>query len=239
MQQAPRLPVPGRRLRVLVANEEGQHLDVLARLVDTLGEDVVARARRIDDAAHLARQAAADVALVGLGRGESSEHALGLIAEIVRGEHCPVVVVSRSENPRFLARAARLGIYAHTTRLDPVALRSAIDVALQRFAQHTQMKQVASGQLLIERAKGVLMERYGLDDRGAFELLRRQSRNSNLKLAAGAEMVVATHRLLPAAPSRRSRRFLPDKASGVISTLICGLTTYQLAVNEFLPSLAS
>jgi AmiR/NasT family two-component response regulator len=53
---------------------------------------------------------------------------------------------------------------------------------------------------LIGQAQGILMERYDLDQDRAFEVLRRYSRDSNVKLREVAQLVVDT-RQLPDTPS--------------------------------------
>src|SRR6185503_617503 len=157
---------------------------------ESIGAEVVARVMRVEDVARVAAEEAVDLALVGLPRGESGAHALGLIGQLVHGGLCPVVVMTDIDDPAFLAEAAAAGIYAHTVQLDPIPLRSAIDVALARFEEHAQMKSVMARRLVIERAKGVLMERYDLDEHAAFEMLRRETRSAHLKLAEAADLVV-------------------------------------------------
>jgi GAF domain-containing protein len=48
----------------------------------------------------------------------------------------------------------------------------------------TQLQVALDSRVLIEQAKGVLMERHRLDDRAAFIRLRRQARSSSRKLIA-------------------------------------------------------
>ena len=110
-----------------------------------------------------------------------------------------------------ITKAAALGIYAHTTRLDPGLLRGAVDVAMRRFQEHADLNLVMNRRALVERGKGVLMERYGLDERGAFDMLRGEARANNLRIADAAERILGSHRLLPTEP-RRSRRRLPRRA---------------------------
>jgi response regulator NasT len=184
-------------MRILVANEHPPQLEVLASAVEDLGEEVVAREARVDQVAEMAASEAADLALVGLPSGDSTEHALALIAELVAGGVCPVVVVTPSADPDFLADAVALGVYAHTSDLSPTPLRSAIDVAFRRFGDHEHTKAALEKRTLIERAKGILMERYGLDEHEAFHMLRREARNENLRLTAAAELILQGHRLLP------------------------------------------
>ena len=50
---------------------------------------------------------------------------------------------------------------------------------------------------MIERAKGILMERHAIDEDHAFEMMRAHARSTNRKLTTIAEAVVDGHRLLP------------------------------------------
>ena len=53
----------------------------------------------------------------------------------------------------------------------------------------------------IGQAQGILMERFGLDEAAAFEVLRRYSQDHNIKLRDVAENLVTTRKL----PSIQSR----------------------------------
>jgi response regulator NasT len=50
---------------------------------------------------------------------------------------------------------------------------------------------------VIERAKGILMERHSVDDRRAFELLRDHSRSGGRRVVDVAQSVLDGHALLP------------------------------------------
>ena len=50
---------------------------------------------------------------------------------------------------------------------------------------------------ITERAKGILMERHGIDEEAAFNMLRDQARRTNRKLVDLADAVVSGHPLLP------------------------------------------
>jgi hypothetical protein len=69
-------------LRVLIANEKRDRLELLANVVIGLGHDVIAREIYVKEVGTVTARERPDVALVGLG--ESSAHALELISEIVR-----------------------------------------------------------------------------------------------------------------------------------------------------------
>jgi GAF domain-containing protein len=54
-----------------------------------------------------------------------------------------------------------------------------------------QMEQAMASRAVIEQAKGVLMGRHALDEKEAFDVLRRQSQNRNVKLRTLAAEVVS------------------------------------------------
>lgn len=56
---------------------------------------------------------------------------------------------------------------------------------------------------MTERAKGILMERHGVDEQAAFTMLRDAARRSNRKLMDVAESVVESRALLPRDPPDR------------------------------------
>ena len=75
---------------------------------------------------------------------------------------------------------------------------------LRRFAEYHDLQGAFGRRALIERAKGILMERHGIDEASAFEMLREQSRTANRKLVDLATAVVDGHRLLPRDPQPAS-----------------------------------
>ena len=77
---------------------------------------------------------------------------------------------------------------------------------LRRFAEYHDLQGAFGRRALIERAKGILMERHAIDEASAFEMLREQSRTDNRKLVDLAAAVVDGHRLLPRDPQAPRRR---------------------------------
>ena len=69
-------------------------------------------------------------------------------------------------------------------------------VALARSINDVQLATALESRTVIGQAVGMLMERYGLDEGRAFDVLRRLSSQQNTKLRELAAQVVAT-RVLP------------------------------------------
>jgi response regulator NasT len=185
-------------LRVLIANERKDRLALVAPIVAALGHEVIAREIDIEDVGAVTARERPDVALVGLG--ESSEHALGLIDKIVREAACPVIVLLHAPDREFIREASKRGVFAHINDADVDDWQSSIDIVLRRFAEFHDLEGAFGRRALIERAKGILMERHAIDENAAFELLRDQSRRANRKLVDLAGPVVDGHRLLPKSP---------------------------------------
>ena len=186
----------GQHLRVLIANQRPQALDLVTNLVQALGHDVVARELEVEDVGELTRRERPDVALVGLG--ESSEHALQLIGRIVHEAACPVIALLEQTDTAFVNEAAKRGIFAYITDSDPEQLQSALDIVLRRFAEYHNLEGAFGRRATIERAKGILMAVHGVDEQEAFEMLRSHSQRNGRKLVDLADAVVHSHRLLVA-----------------------------------------
>jgi AmiR/NasT family two-component response regulator len=181
-------------LRVLIANEKRDRLELLAQVVIGLGHDVIAREIYVREVGTVTAREQPDVAIVGLGL--SSEHALELIAEIVREAACPVIALLHANDPAYIRKAAKRGVFAYIIDGTPEELQSAIDITLQRFSEYQNLQGAFGRRAIIEQAKGILMARHAVTADKAFAMLRAHSQHNGRKLADVAAAVVESHLLL-------------------------------------------
>jgi AmiR/NasT family two-component response regulator len=181
-------------MRILIANERRDRLELLARVVAGLGHEVIARSIDVREVAAVTAREHPDVALVGLGL--SSDHALELISEIVREASCPVIALLSTKDPAYVREAAKRGVFAYIVDTTPEELQSAIDITLQRFSEYHNLQGAFGRRALIEQAKGILMARHGVNADKAFELLRDHSQHNGNKLADVATSIIDSHQLL-------------------------------------------
>jgi len=189
-------------LRVLIANERRDRLALVAPIVAALGHEVIAREIDVDEVGPVTARERPDVALVGLG--ESSQHALVLIESIVQEAYCPVILLIHEPNPSFIREASRRGIFAYITdgvegdgEDDAHDWQSSIDIVLRRFTEYHELEGAFGRRAVIERSKGILMERHSIGESAAFDMLREHSRTTNRKLIDISSAVVDGHALLP------------------------------------------
>ena len=191
-----------RGLRVLCADEDEAALRETAAILRELGHEVTEFAIGTAEVADAIAREDPDASVVVVHNDD--EHALGLIDEIVSFSSGPVVALLDDEDPEFIREAADRGIHAYARPIEPDAVQSALEVAMRRHAEQSkltvtvsQLENALERRAVIERAKGILMERHSADERAAFELLRAKARSSNRSVVDLAQAVLDGHSLLP------------------------------------------
>jgi AmiR/NasT family two-component response regulator len=192
-----------RALRVLLANEREEDLRRLADVLDRLGHEVTPFAVSVSEAVELIAREDPDVAFVVFDGDD--EHGLALLSETVEYASGPVLVTLRAtESPSTVARAADMGIAGYVDSWEPQDVQGAIEVALRRHRESErltekveQLESALERRAVIERAKGILMERHGVDEREAFARLRDHARSGGRRVVEIAQAVLDGHALLP------------------------------------------
>jgi AmiR/NasT family two-component response regulator len=196
-----------RSLRILLANESEDDLRMLGDVLDGLGHDVIPFAVSVGEAIELIAREDPDIAFVVIDTDD--EHALALISETVEFASGPVLVsVREAKDPQLIARAADMGITGYVDSWEPHDVQAAIDVAVRRHREESrlsekveQLQTALERRTVIERAKGILMERHQIDEREAFERLREVARSGGRRVVDVSQAVLDGHSLLPKQPS--------------------------------------
>jgi AmiR/NasT family two-component response regulator len=182
-------------LRVLVADEAQERLKRTAATVLELGHVVVAREIDVSRVGEATRRERPDVALVQLDQNQA--HALELISQIVEEAACPVIALIDAEDPDFVREAAERGVFAYIADAEQDELQSSLDIVLRRFREYQSLEGAFGRRALIERGKGILMERHQIEEDQAFEMIRAHARRRGRRVVEVAEAVVDGHLLLP------------------------------------------
>jgi AmiR/NasT family two-component response regulator len=193
-----------RALKVLLADLDEGALRIAAALVRDLGHEVTEMAIGVQEAAEVIARDDPDLSIVVVY--DDDAYALDLIEEIAEYARGPVIAMVEKEDPDFVGAAARRGIYAYAREGMADSIQAAIEVAMRRHAekrhlveQVERLESALERRAVIERAKGILMERHNIGEREAFDRLRAHARSHNRTVVDVAASVSEGHALLPKA----------------------------------------
>jgi response regulator NasT len=181
---------------VLVANEQQDRIAVLTPLIAALGHELIVRDLTADSAVAVVERDRPDIAVVATGGGRGQM--LDIIDRIVGHGVCPVIVLLREDDPELVHEAAVRGVFAYIVDGDRVdEWRNWLEIVVRRHAELRNVEAASAARAVLERAKGILMERHAIDEAAAYAMLRDFARANNLRLADVASSIERVHRLLP------------------------------------------
>ena len=191
-----------RALRIAVADDETEMQEYFRDILPRLGHEVVCAADR--GRALLEQCLALHPDLVITDIKMPDMDGIDVAAEICRAELVPIILVSAYHDPELIERAAAQQVLAYLVKpIKQADLEAAIAIALRRFEEfHTlrreasDLRQALEDRKLIERAKGILMKKAGLDEQEAFRRLQKIASNKNLKLVEIARMILTADEAL-------------------------------------------
>ena len=110
-----------------------------------------------------------------------------------------VVMLTAFSQPELVERANGAGVMAFLVKpVDPSDLRPAIEVARSRFAEKVSLTaelgdlaDKLAARKAIERAKGILQSKYGMDEGASFRWLQKAAMDGRMSMDAVATVVIA------------------------------------------------
>ena len=186
--------------------------------LEKMGHIVVAQAADADQAEAFFREKQPDLVLTDI-RLNSSD-GLALAQRLLKIRPCPILVVSAYGDKELIGRATSVGVFGYLIKpVSDEALAAQIEVAVARCREHSVLvaeKQALTQSLehrkLIDRAKGILMQRANLTEAEAHKRLQQESQKRRISAGTGQE----DHRI---GRDPRRRRSLAPTASAVASAI--------------------
>jgi response regulator NasT len=205
--------VPPRALRILIAEDESVTALGLEQDLRSLGHTVVGIAADGVTAVSMAKTLGPDLVLLDV----KMPHLSGLeAAERIHEEHpVPMIIITAYSDAEMLADAVKIPIFHYLVK--PVSapqLAAAIAVAEARHRDWIEQREEADDlkrrledRKVIERAKGILMEREGVSEGAAYKILQRTSQSRNMTMADLSRSLLAAEELMhPATRPAQQRR---------------------------------
>lgn len=190
------------KFRVLIAEDEALVAMGLAAMLENLGHEVVGKARNGKEAIDLAERTQPDLIITDIKMPVMD--GLRAVDAIFATRRVPVIVLTAYSDTELIQEADELGVAAYLAKpVSETALKPAIALAVSRFQQLQLLKEEVGSlkdaledRKLVERAKGIIMEKQNLSEGEAFKLLQKQSSKRNVKMAELSRMIINTSELL-------------------------------------------
>jgi response regulator NasT len=189
------------RTRVIIADDESLIRMDLREMLTNLGYLVVGEVADGRSAVNQARELRPDVVIMDIKMPDMD----GIeAAELLTREHiAPVVLLSAYSQRDLVQRARESGVVAYLVKpYREEELAPAIEVALARFAEFRDLqKQVSDLQealetrKLVDRAKGILMDKQGLTEAEAFRKIQKMSMDNRKPMKDVAEAIILAHQV--------------------------------------------
>jgi len=134
----------------------------------------------------------------------AARDALEHVVMATRGARRPIVMFTNDDDTTHVKDAVAAGVSAYIVAgLAPERIRPILDVAMARFQHEQELRREladARSELqerkVIDRAKGLLMQRQGLTEQAAYEKLRKTAMDRGLKLGDVAQRILDVADLL-------------------------------------------
>jgi two-component system, response regulator PdtaR len=144
----------------------------------------------------LARAAVPDVILMAVGLADID--GIEAARDVMKSQPLPIVLITSHFDPTTIERAKTAGVMGYLVKpLRAEELSPAIELAITRFqdfnllrAENSTLQENLEARKLIERAKGLLMERRKLSEEQAYTLIEKTSMNMRKPMADVAQAII-------------------------------------------------
>ncbi len=189
-------------IRILIAEDNDLVSLTLEDQLKGLGYEVVGIARTGTEAVMLASRLKPDLVIMDIRMPERD--GTEATARIRDQTGIPVVMLTAFADKETIRRAEAAGALAYLVKpVNEQELPPAITIALARHREiqnlrneNLELQEALEARKLIERAKGILMQRLGLSERDAYERLRQRARDKRTKMKDIAQAIIEAEELL-------------------------------------------
>jgi response regulator NasT len=187
-----------RALRIAVADDEPDMRDYFRKILPRLGHQVVAVAETGRELVEQCRKTRPELVITDIKMPDMD--GIDAATQIYQETPLPVILVSAYHDPELIARAEADHILGYLVKpIKQSDLGPTMALAMRRFEQFEAMRkeaddlrQALEDRKIIERAKGLMMRKAGLDEQEAFRRLQKMAMDSNRRMIEVAHMILTT-----------------------------------------------
>jgi two-component system, response regulator PdtaR len=185
-----------RSLRIAVADDEIDMQDYFRTFLPRMGHTVTSVAGTGAELVEQCRASHPDLVITDIKMPDMD--GIDAATKIYKDRPIPVILVSAFHDEEYIRRAEADHILAYLVKpIKQSDLEPAIAIAMRRFDQFqalrkeaADLKQALEDRKVIEKAKGVVMKKAGLDEADAFRRLQKLASEKNKKLVEIAQTIL-------------------------------------------------
>jgi response regulator NasT len=190
------------KLRVLLIDQREERSSELARRLEAAGCLVVAHSTPSLDLGRIVARCQPDVVIVDVDSPDRDT--LEGMRRLDETQPRPIVLFATESDRDAIRKAIRAGVAAYVVKgAEMEQVGPVIDVAIARFEAHralvdelAQVKSSLEERKLVDRAKGLLMDKRGLSESDAYSMLRSMAMAKGMRIADVARRVIEMAELL-------------------------------------------
>lgn len=189
------------QIRVVIADDESIIRLDLKTLLEEMGHVVVGEAADGQKALELTRSFKPDVVIMDIKMPVMD----GLDAAKIISEEkiAPVVLLTAYSQKDLIERAKEAGVFGYLVKpFQESDLMPAIEIALSRYLEMQDLEstvgdleQKLETRKVVDRAKGILMDKYKMSEADAFRRIQQQSMNQRRSMKEIAEAITIAHEI--------------------------------------------
>jgi len=196
-------PTQSSRVRVLIADDESLIRMDLREMLTNLGYLVVGEAPDAQTAVNMARKIHPDVVIMDIKFENNDFDGIEAARILMEERVSPVLLLSAYSQKELIQRAREAGVMGYLVKpFREEDLPPAIEVALGNFQEWLRLEQDAKNfkealetRKLVERAKGILMDRQGLTEAEAFRRIQKMSMDNRRPMKEVAEAIILAYQV--------------------------------------------
>ena len=183
-------------LKIVVAEDEYLILMGIKSNLESLGHEVIGEATNGHELIKIALEKKPDLIIADINLPVIN--GLEALKKINEKLFIPSIIVSGYDDEKLINEAKEIGVLGYLIKpVDESDLKASIEIAVSRFEDFKKLKEeldetkeALESRKIIERAKGIVMERLQLKEDEAMRFLQKKSRNSNKKLVEVANEII-------------------------------------------------
>ncbi len=191
-----------KKLNILIAEDEYIVLMGLRESLENLGYNVIAQATNGKQAVEYALEYKPDLLIIDINMPILD--GIEAIRKINNKISVPSIIITGYSKKELIKRANDAGVFYYLVKpVDEIELKPAIQIVMSRFEEYKDLKKqlkdketALETRKLVERAKGIIMDKNNMKEKDAMKYLQKLSSSKNKKIFEIAKDIIEADKLL-------------------------------------------